>query len=195
MYRLTPRMLQRFRTDLGKYHGLFTAGRCAGWEQEELIVNAIKSDTKAAHHVLWKEAGHDDQADIRIKTNEGEFPIQIKSGQEQKEYLVLSGHRLGRFGGDFEKITEYLNNNKANVISISYSKLDNSSGRHHNYHLRYIDVEDLTGISPNNWDESGRQYKQTNGKGVLFSLRPSMSWQIWWSVPLGLTKETGEFTV
>ena len=36
-------MLQRFRQDLKKYHELFTAGRCQGWEQEELIVNAIKS--------------------------------------------------------------------------------------------------------------------------------------------------------
>lgn len=64
MYRLTPRMLQRLHHDLKKYHDLFTGGRCSGWELEELIVNAIKADTQAQHHVRWREAGHDDKADI-----------------------------------------------------------------------------------------------------------------------------------
>ena len=195
MYRLTPRMLQRFRQDLAKYHELFTAGRCQGWEQEELIVNAIKSDTQAQHHVKWREAGHDDKADVRVRTNGEYHEIQVKSGQVKpvKELLVFSGHRLGRFDGDLEKITEYLNGNKANIISVSYSKKDDDKGRHHIYCLRYVDIRILTGISQDKWEKAGKQYQQTNSEGILFSLRPSMSWQIWWEIPLGLTEEAEEF--
>jgi len=104
MYRLTPRMLQRLKGDLGKYHGLFDSKRCSGWELEELIVNAIKSDTQAQHHVQWQEAGHDDKADILVRINGARHSIQIKSGRIQSERLVLSGHRLGRFDGDLERI-------------------------------------------------------------------------------------------
>ncbi len=190
-------MLQRFRQDLGKYHGLFTAGRCQGWEQEELIVNAIKSDTQAQDSVKWKEAGHDAEADIRVKTNGKSHEIQIKSGQvkPKKRALIISGHRLGRFDGDMVEITKYLNDNKANIISVSYAKRDDEKGRHHQYCLRYIDIKLLTGISPDKWEKMGKQYCQKNSCGVLFSLRPKMSWQIWWEIPLELTEETEEFTV
>ena len=156
MYRLTPRMLQRFRQDLAKYHELFTAGRCKGWEQEELIVNAIKSDTQAQHHVKWREAGHDDKADIRVRTNGEYHEIQVKSGQVKpvKELLVFSGHRLGRFGGDIEKITEYLNGNKANIISVSYSKKDDDKGRHHIYCLRVSGLS-IPSVNSFSWMKAG----------------------------------------
>ena len=52
MYRLTPRMVQSLRHDLHRYHDLFSGGRCQGWELEELIVRAIKSDAQANHHPL-----------------------------------------------------------------------------------------------------------------------------------------------
>ena len=59
-YRLTPRMIQSLAGFLKEYHKLFSAGRCASWELEELVVKAIKSDTSANHHVnmswqIWWE--------------------------------------------------------------------------------------------------------------------------------------------
>ena len=155
MYKLTPRMLQRFKSDIRKYHDLFDGGRCSSWEQEELIVNAIKSDTTKQHHVFWREAGHDDKADIKIRINGDEFPLQVKSGQVQvkKERLMISGHRLGRFNGCFKEMTEYLNKNSANIISVSYRQVDNDSGRHHYYHLRYIDIRYLTNIDTKKWEK------------------------------------------
>ena len=193
MYKLTPRMLQRLRQDISKYHELFTAGRCQGWEQEELIVNAIKSDTQAQHHVKWQESGHDDKEDIRVRTNGRWNTIQVKSGQVKKENLVISGYRLGRFEGNLKNITAYLNENKVNIISISHSKVDDEKGRHHCYHLRYLNAKFLRRISEDAWGKVGAQYKQTNRYGVMFSLRPSMSWQIWWQIPLNLLEETEEF--
>lgn len=112
MYKLTARMLQNLNKGLTRFHELFDGGRCDGWGLEELIVKAIKSDTSAHHHVFWKEAGHDDKTDIIVRINGGEFPIQIKSGKIYSNgRLVLSGYRLGRFKGDFEKITDYLKGN------------------------------------------------------------------------------------
>ena len=190
MYRLTPRMLQRFERDLRKYHELFSGGRCSGWQQEELLVSAINSDTAAQHHALWREAGHDDQADLVVRVNENEYPLQIKSGQvvmdreTQREVLVLSGHRLGRFEGDLSSITAYLNARDANIIAVPYRKIDDESGRKHVYQVSYVDIRILSGITAEGWEETGTRYEQANGDGVNFSIRQTMSWQVWWRIPI-----------
>ena len=193
-------MLQRLRRDLTTYHGLFSGDRCKGWELEELIVAAITSDTQAQHHVRWKEAGHDDAHDIDIRTNGETHAIQIKSGKIQggrttPQKLMLSGHRLGRFAGDLEEITDYLNAKSANIITVPYRKTESEQGRQHIYQVCYIDVKHLTGLRAGEWAERGKQYVQTNADGVEFSLRPSMSWQVWWAVPVDLIESTGEFAI
>ena len=188
-------MLQRLERDLRKYHELFSGGRCSGWEQEELVVAAIKSDTAAQHHVFWQEAGHDDKADIRVRTNGDEHPLQIKSGQVRAGNLILSGHRLGRFGGVMEDITDYLNANSANLIAIPYKKLDDANGRQHIYQVSYVDVELLTELSADDWEIDGNNYEQVNGHGVGFSIRPAMSWQVWWKIPISHVVQEEPFII
>ena len=197
MYRLTPRMQQRFRGDLTKYHDLFKGNRCSGWETEELIVAAIKCDTQAQHHVRWQEAGHDDLADIVVKTNGTQYPIQIKSGKigVKTKKLVLSGHRLGRFNEDLADISNYLNTPSANIIAVPHRMIDNEQGRQHIYRICYADKQILTGLSADKWKRKGAQWIQTNSHGVEFSLRPSMSWQIWWAIPVDLIEMTDEFSI
>ena len=202
MYRLTPRMLQHFEQQgLQKFHDLFSGGRCAGWQQEELIVAAIKADTQAQHHVLWKERGHDDKADIQVKTNGETHPLQIKSGEVkggrkgQAKKLVLSGHRLGRFDGDLPKITDYLNSRNANVIAVPYKKTDNQQGRTHTYTVSYVDIKYLKGLQADKWEQQKKRYEQTNAYDVEFSLNPSMSWQVWWRVPLELVEQTTPISI
>ena len=197
MYRLTPRMLQRFERDLQKYHELFSGGRCQGWEQEELIVAAVKSDTTVQHQVFWKEAGHDDKADIKVKTNKTSYLLQIKSGQiiERDAYLKLSGPRLGRFKGRMEDITKYLNSNNANIIAIPYKKVDDKKGRKHIYQLSYIDVRLLTGLIPDRWKKIKKSYKQVNPQSVEFFVRPSLSWQVWWKIPLSKVEREELFVI
>ena len=195
MYRLTPRMLQYFRQDLERYHALFSAGRCSGWELEELIFRAIQSDNNAQHHAFWKEAGHDDEADIRVRTNGDTHLLQIKSGSIRGGFLTLSGHRLGRFDGDLGLISEYLNSNSAQIVSVPYRKVDDENGRHHIYRVVYGNVEHLTGLRANDWEQVGAAWTQTNRYGVEFSLRPSMSWQIWWRMPERLLEQGIEIVV
>ena len=199
MYQLTPRMEQHFRNYLADYHKLFDGGRCQGWELEELIVKAIKSDTSANHLPRWQEAGHDDKADILVTTSNANYNIQIKSGQitnnqEMGKILTLSGHRLGRFENDLQAISDYLNNRDAEVISVPYRKHDGNQGRQHIYQLCYVPTDLLKGINHQNWQPKGKQFINTNQYGVEFSLRPSMSWQIWWKIPLHAISQGKEFT-
>lgn len=198
MYRLTPRMEQHFRRSLKAYHELFDGGRCDSWELEELIVNAIKSDTTANHLPQWTEKGHNDYADIIVKDGNKEHGLQIKSGQIKrgKEFLwlTLSGHRLGRFAGNLDAITNYLNTRTADVISVPYRKHESDHGRQHIYRLCYVPISALKGIQSNNWQPRGKQLINYNGQDVEFSLRPSMSWQIWWKIPLSILNPDKEFS-
>ena len=193
MYRLTPRMLQHLRKDLVDYHRLFTGGRCSGWELEELIVRAVRSDTQANHHVIWKEAGHDSEADIRVRTNGIIHDIQIKSGKISKrepQQLIISGYRLGSYKGDFVAITKYLQSKTADFLSIPYEQLNGEHGRTHQYSVAYLDIEHLRDIDPNGWHKAGSRYHQSNESGILFTINPSMSWQIWWKIPVELANTT-----
>lgn len=158
---------------------MFDGGRCSGWELEELITNAIKSDTTAQHHPLWREAGHDDKEDIHVNAGGKQYKIQVKSGQKQGNYLVLSGHRLGRFGGDLIQISDYLNSRSADILSLPYRKVDGGTGRQHIYQLCHISAGTLKGICADQWIKKGKVHEAENQARVLFSLRPSMSWQIW----------------
>jgi len=190
-------MEQNLRQLLKKYHELFDGGRCAGWELEELFVKAIKADTSANHLPKWREKGHDDKEDILVIENGREYHVQIKSGRlsgRKNPRLQLSGHRLGRFGGNLKQITDYLNDRTANYISVPYRRLENDHGRSHIYRLCYIDHYILAEIDSKNWTRHGGQYRNRNQNDVVFKLNPSMSWQIWWDIPFDCLEMTDEFT-
>ena len=187
MYRLTPKMEQSLQQSLQEYHNLFNDQRCSGIELEELIFKAIQLDSSTGHHASWKAGGHDPKFDIRVTEDSGqEYLLQIKSGSVRGNYLNISGYRLGDFDGDLPAITEHLNNVNSEILSIPYRKVDDNTGRHHIYQIIYIDSEYLHGLGPSGWEESGTAWIQTNLYGVKFSLRPTMSWQIWWQIPKDL---------
>jgi len=178
-------MEQSLYRSLRKYHGLFTAKRCDGWELEELIHRAIQQDNAAGHHSKWKEAGHDTEADIDVHVNGTTHRLQIKSGKVKKRCgtLVLSGHRLGRFDGNLSDISQYLNTRTHEILAVPYRQINDHRGRRHCYRLCYVDSSSLADVRADAWAKQGQQWRQTNESGVLFSLRPSMSWQIWWEIP------------
>lgn len=190
MYALTSRMEQQLESLLTRYHDLFDGGRCQGWELEELIVKAINSDTSARHQAIWSEAGHDDKADIVINTAQGSHEFQIKSGKFKKKSstVSISGHRLTRFGGNLTDITNYLNATSADFLLTPYEQTDDATGRHHEYKICYLAVENLHGVSPNGWEKRGASCIQVNQHGVEFKITPNMSWQVWWEVPMKLLK-------
>ena len=197
MYRLTPRMEQHFRQSLATYHHLFDGNRCKGWELEELVFKAIKSDKTTNHSPKWQGAGHDDKADILVNVNGTSHQIKIKSGEirmkrNKTTILSLSGYRLGRFEDDLSAISAYLNNKNVNILSVPYRKIDGDEGRKHIYRLCYIPADFLKGIT--GWEPYRKQWRTTNNDGVLFKLTPSMSWQIWWEIPLSIINPDKELT-
>ena len=203
MYRLTPRMEQTLRQNLEKFHELFDGGRCSGWQLEELLFKSIQADSAAGHHATWKEGGHDDKADIRVRVNGVIYPLQIKSGEikqvrsgnDRSPHLVLSGHRLGRYRGELENITTYLNQDRADFLSIPYRKVDDDTGRHHIYQIVYIDQVYLRELIPSQWEQVGSSWKQINRHGTIFTISPTMSWQVWWRIPLSLVDSSQEFNI
>lgn len=196
MYRLTPRMIQRLRKGLARYHDLFDAGRCSGRELEELLVVCIRSDTQVLHDVSWQETGHDKEKDIMVQENGKTHLLQVKSGKLFKSHLSLSGHRLTRYKENFKLISEYLNDqNKADVLSVPYRQTNDEHGRKHTYSIWYIDSEHFSNVDPDGWEKNGGNYEQMVDSGIVYSLRPSMSWQIWWEVPFSIIEKTEEFSI
>lgn len=120
--------------------------------------------------------------------------MQIKSGVVDNDFLVLSGHRLGRFKGDLEQITNFLNENRYLIISVPYKDSECRLGKTHAYQLIYLDSDFLKIENYKMWQEKkgkkgGNSYFCTNQYGVFLTISPSMSWQIWWKIPIQNIKE------
>ena len=190
MYKLTNAMIQNLEKDLKIFHSLFRGGRCEAWQLEELVVRAIKSDHKKSERVDWIGRGHDVDKDIQIiETNGKVNDIQIKSGKIEKSNMVVSGHRLGRFKEDLSKITEFLNLNKYDTFLIPYCEEEDELGKRFIYKIFYAD-SNIFKID-NKWEskigkKGGETFFTQNSKGVKIFLRPSMSWQIWYEIPLSI---------
>lgn len=194
MYKLTNIMLQHLEKNLIEFHKLFQGGRCQAWQLEELVAKAINSDFNAIDKAFWKGNGHDIEADISV----GPFKISVKSGtikknKQKQERLVISGHRLGRFEGNLDLISEFLNSNEYLLISVPYFTTESENGKQHSYQLIYMNADILkpsiwqTKYSKKNKDKIS-QYYSINELNVLCSVNPSMSWQVWWEIPMQIIK-------
>ena len=166
----------------------FQGGRCQAWQLQELIAKAIRSDFNKSERVVWKGNGHDIGCDILVNDN---IEIQIKSGAVDNKYLTLSGHRLGRFKGNLQEITDFLNQNLYLLIAVPYYDKDCELGKSHIYQIFYLDTKMLKLNDYKKWNEKkgkkgGISYYATNDFGVELSIHPTMSWQIWWNVPLDI---------
>ena len=176
MYKLTNVMIQNLEKDLKKFHELFQGGRCQAWQLEELIARATRSDFSKSEKVIWKGNGHDIGCDIIVNDK---HEIQIKSRAIKKDSLKLSGHRLGRFKQNFYEITNFLNKNSYLLVAVPYFTKECKFGKSHIYQIFYID-------DYKKWQKKKSNYHHSNEYGVNFMISPSMSWQIWWSIPLGI---------
>ena len=113
------------------------------------------------------------------------FKLNQELCKKKNNAITISGHRLGRFDGNLKKITEYLNNPSSDVVSIYNPEVKSDK---HFYTIASIPKYIFEGLKPDEWTKSRSSYSQTNAKGVKFSLRTTMSWQIWWDIPISLIK-------
>ena len=186
MYKLTDVMIQNLEKDLKKFHELFQGGRCQAWQLEELIARAIRSDFSKSEKVIWKGNGHDIGCDIIVNDK---HEIQIKSGAIKKDSLKLSGHRLGRFKQNFYEITNFLNKNSYLLVAVPYLTKECKFGKSHIYQIFYIDSNILKIDDYKKWQKKKSNYHYSNKQGVDFMISPSMSWQIWWNIPLRILSQ------
>ncbi|MBY0378907.1 MAG: hypothetical protein K2P99_00750 [Burkholderiales bacterium] len=63
-----------------------------------------------------------------------------KSTKQTSERLILSGHRLSRFDGKLDEITDFLNTNKYLLVAVPYYDKHCNHGKQHNYQILYIDA-------------------------------------------------------
>lgn len=212
MYRLSPKMEQNLRKYLSIYHDLFVGERCSSSQLEELLAKSIRDDNNEEHHARWKEGGHDSDADITVSVKGKTHYLQIKSGKIKKKKdmgycLELSGYRMGKHTKKDKKskelrpvpeimdaVSEFLDSRDAEIVSVPHRKVDDEQGRRHIYRICYIKPEMLKGVKGSDWFEKGAHYRVISSNGVLFTLHPSMSWQVWWTIPLELVKVGREFT-
>ena len=195
MYRLTQRMQQEFRGQLEQYHRLLSRGRCSNRQLEDLLCRAIRLDDVAQHHASRQEGRRNGLSGVAVNAAGDAHFLQVKSGSIGGGYLTLSGHRMGRFNGDLRQITDYLNGNAAEIISVSYRKADDDQGPRHIYQIAYADVDGRAQLQADGWAESGQALLQTNHHGVIFSLRPSAGWQVRRRIPETLVEQLPEMVI
>ena len=181
MINLYPKVTKSIKENLDIHHQLYKKIRCKAEYLEELIVSSLRFNNFV---VDWDPASHDKDKDIVVNETNN---IQIKSGtfEKKKNTITISGHRLGRFKGNLREITKYLNSSLSDTISVFNPNKDSEK---HLYTVASISREILKGLEYDKWEKNNTSYHQTNILGVKFSLRISMSWQIWWVIPTRLIK-------
>ena len=162
-YRLSQQNKKRIQSLLKEYHKLFPNLKCKGECLEHIVAKAIGGEVLG---------GHDKHSDIKVNG----FDVQIKSGEIRKDILTISGHRLTRFKEDFNGINTFLSSIETIIISVPTKK------KTFDYLIFEIDPELLK--PSKEWTQKGKSFYQVNSNNVKLSISPSMSWQIWWKIPL-----------
>lgn len=183
-FKLTEKMLDHLQDRLEQYHKIFSGDGCKGIPLEELVYIAIQADFPP-EQVRWVRGGHDVTKDIEIyPDSRNPHLLQVKAGQIRGNYVVLSGNRLGRFTGNRAQYTKFLNGTTGHTISAAYKRSEINSQVTHTYEIRYISPNVLHGVTADNWQQTGQSFVQENSRGVKFRIRKSLSWQVWWSLPI-----------
>lgn len=162
-FRLSKEDKERIQSLLKEYHKLFPALKCRGECLEHIIARAIGGKVLG---------GHDKHSDIKVNDSY----IQIKSGVISTDTLTISGHRLTRFRGDFSEINKFLSEVETVIISIS--------SRKESFDYIIYEIEPSLLKPSREWERKGKSFYQVNSNSVRLSISPSMSWQIWWRIPL-----------
>ena len=191
----SPRFISHLRDLLTQHHRLYRTPAKAEF-LEDLVYQALKR-TQPDLSLEWSPQSHRVLYDIRIEDPlHGALEVSIKSGAQSKNKLVLSGFRMqsvmAAHKGDApgsepsqvqgDAIVEALTAmaSKSSTVSISFCP----TLRH--YQIRPLNSTLLVPPPWSNWTQSGAKIKGTSAAGVSFELVRSLSWQIWWKIPLHL---------
>ena len=203
MHLLTPKMQQTLKENLEKYHDLFDSGRCSGWQLDELIYKSIQSNKTADYHATWREEGPDDHTNVRVWINGEIHPLHIRygeikktwSGHQRKPHVVLAEQSLVRFRGDLKATTKYLNEERADFLSVHYHTVDDNMGRYHIYQILYLEARYCGQLNLDQWKTAKSNWKQINPYRVIYTVYTNNTWRVWWQIPLSLVHPAPEFVI
>jgi hypothetical protein len=189
--RMTERSLQeRFQA----FHGIFRKNKCTGSYVEEIAYRALTMDHELGERVAWSSGSHSAIADIRILAPSGDIGLSVKSGKPVKghpDLIQIPGHRLSRAHGDLNLVNAILRKQVSDVVlCFLHNPLSEE------YQIIYIDAPVFvypttsTGWHATIGHKNGRiaQYSWTSPHGLVAEIKPDLSWQIWWTIPLALCR-------
>lgn len=187
LFEMSPITTTSLKTSLTVYHGLFRQNKCEAKEMEELVASALKIDPIYTDKVEWKSGSHEPGSDIIIPN----IKLSIKSGTIKDETITISGNRLTKAKENFNIINSLLKSYVSDVmICFVYEKKDDT------YQVIYVDSDVF--IYPelaSDWKnvmskKSGNTtaWTWTPPNDMLVKITPSMSWQVWWHIPLKICR-------
>jgi hypothetical protein len=177
------------------YHGIWRQTKLTADLLEEAIARALEYHEPYRGHVTWQARSHNTKADILLLAPVP-LELSVKSGTplkgKNREMLEISGHRLTRAGGNMHIINQLL---RALISDVVLCFVHHASRRQ--YECLYIDAAvfvyplDAGGWEPKMGEKRGRisQYVFRSPGGLVSTIKPPMSWQIWWNIPRSLCRQ------
>lgn len=187
-------LYERMKLKLRGWHDLFHYCSPKAEFLEEIFASSLDGAYSAEGvEVDWTPFSHRKDRDILVKQGDEEAKFSIKTGQLVRGKLVISGYRLGRFGGDFAKINEFLTEEAHKQIHLALPSTQENGAVV--YSLFRIDPQLLCPSAGIEWAQRKNSFYHRNESGVQLAVHPSMSWQVWWEIPVDQAEKLCEIVV
>lgn len=181
---------------------------CKAEYLEELFYTALKHRYPDAN-IQWNAGSHSVGTDITLDEagSDGRtYQFSIKSGRERTakgtdtSFIDVSGSRLqSKLGVTSEglpaariwessgqSLVDWLNNHHKDFIVLMAPSVKEDGVI--TYEIRYVSPELFSYPDASAWVQKGAELRATLASGIEVSLRPTMSWQIWWKIPKEATR-------
>ena len=191
---LPPMAIQALKESCRTYHGIWRQTKLTAHHLEEAVAKALEYYGPYTGWIQWHPNSHNAKADICILAPDNPLQLSIKSGtaEARTQTIHLSGHRLSRAKEDMNTINRLLREMVSDVVVCFV----HNEG-HRCYECLYIDAEVF--VYPQYATEWTAQMGAKQGKvaqyvyrspaGLVSTIKPAMSWQIWWTIPRQLCRQ------
>lgn len=176
------------------FHGILPRSHLTGGYLEDAVASSLNIDPELRDKVDWYPGSHNPKSDIIL--NDKNIGISVKSGTIDKGFLKVSGNRLSKSNGDFNKINALLTEYVSDImICFIYNNFK--------YSIYYVDREYFVyPTSANFWKPiMGKrngvvsEYLYNSPSGIIVKILPKLSWQVWWNIPLELCRVGFEISI
>jgi len=194
----TPQFHTNLEVQLARHSLVYTSPPKSTYA-EELVVNALKA-TYPLYQINWTPESHQLDYDISVKNDPYEWRLSLKTGKPMRSTLSISGPRLQSVlkaasatpplkaasttqltPQQGEALVSHLRHVAQSALMLSLCKPTPSSDK---YWFTELPPALLEPPPWESWTPRGSVITGVNAKGTVLRICTSMSWQIWWDVPL-----------